>query len=174
MIYKIPCSSYDKIEEIYSETGAEYNKRKLTFSMGSVLTELMTINYQQLNTWVDDHFDEFERHRFNMNQCEYFRTLSEESKFLLLFCTKLRFLPIRIGVRHAARRDNYFGDVERAIYFIKNAVDRGNDNEKYFSFFFKHHSRIYNSDGIYASQRDPNILNYFFPIALSYSRNFTY
>lgn len=172
MIYKIPSNSKDKVEVIYPDPSTHCNKREFSFPMGLVLTELMQIDYEAINAWVDSNFDVFDRHRFNMNDCEYFRDLSEVAKFLLLFCTKLRFIRTRIGTRHALKRDRYFTDVERTISFIKKAVSEGNDNEEYFDFFFKHHLRIYNSDGIYGSDKDLNILNYFFPIALSYSHSF--
>lgn len=172
MIYKIPSNSKEKVEVIYPDPSTHSKRREFSLPMGTVLTELMQINYKAINTWVDGNFDVFDRHRFNMNDCEYFRSLSEVAKFLLMYCTKLRFIRTRIGTRYSLKRDCYFADVERTISFIKKAVRDGKDNEEYFDFFFKHHLRIYNSDGIYGSDKDLNILNYFFPIALSYSHSF--
>lgn len=172
MIFKIPCGSGKKTEEIYSETGSQYNKRKLTFPMGKVLTELLNIDYREINKWIDEHFHEFNRFQIDFNRCEYFRSLSEEAKFLLVFCTKMRFLPSRVGMARVAKKDNYFSDVERTVYFIKNAIAEGKDNERYLSFFFKYHLGIHQDDGLYGSKKDLNILNYFFPIVLDYVKKY--
>ncbi len=168
MIFKIPFGSGKKTEEIYSETGYQYNKRKLVFPMGSVLTELLNIDYSEINKWIDEHFHEFNHFQIDFNRCEYFRSLSEEAKFLLVFCTKMRFIPSRVGMARAAKIDNYFSDVERTIHFVKKAIEEGNDNEDFLSFFFKYHLGIHQDDGLYGSKKDLNILNYFFPIVLDY------
>lgn len=171
MILKFPGSSQKKIEEIYSETGSYYNKRKITVPLGSLLTELLEIDYDNINSWVNEHFSEFDADKIDLGACPDFQALSENVKFLLIFGSKLRFLNQRVCSQHGRKTDDYFSDIKRTISFIKSTVDCKKDSEQYFSFFFKYALNIYQPNSLYESKNDLNILNYLFPIALCCANN---
>lgn len=165
MILKIPGSTKEKIEEIYLES-IPYRNKKISFSMGSVLTELLQVDFKGINDWIQKQLGTLENNHFNMNECESFQILSEKTKLMLLYCSELRFLRHRILKGNSHIRNNYFFALEQTISFIKKTVDEKKDNIDYFAFFFRHLLRICNPDSLYESGNDLNILNYIFPIAL--------
>lgn len=169
MIYKTEKKENKVMEVIYSETGAEYDKRRIEFTIGELLNELLEFDFDKFNIYIKSNMDLICSKGFlNLEDFEKFRNLSDNTKFLIIYTTDIRFLLQRYRNRKYDRSKNYFQPVIKTLTFIKKAIENSLDSEDYFRFYFKFYLDILTPESLYESKHDLNILNYVFPVAYAY------
>lgn len=172
MVYKTEKQGLELYEIIYSETGAEYGMRHMKFEGGKILTELLAFDFDKFNVYIKENMSEVCKNGYlYLNDYKEFGNLSEETRFLLLYTSELRFLAHRSRLRHGYNvNHDYFVQLNTLLKYVKETVDIERDSEEYFRFYFKYYLRVLATESIYESKHDLNILNYIFPVAYAYAK----